>query len=281
MIMKYKLLLVASISSVCLIVILYYQHNQGNVDDRSFWQISDEPNLASIDHSAWHEILQRYVDITHESQIYLFDYDNVDQEDTKLLNDYLNQLSAIDPRAYRRAEQKAYWINLYNALTVKLVLDNYPTESITKLGKKLTSFGPWDDKLIIIADKNLSLNDIEHKILRPIWQDARIHFAINCASYSCPNLQNKAFTGANMESLLKDAASQYLNHPRGIHFDNDTLVLSSIFDWYAEDFGADRTKIMAYLSQYLPEEVASKLNQYKGPIGYEYDWRLNDVDIFE
>ena len=160
------------------------------------------------------------------------------------MNNYIEQLAGIDPRAYRRIEQKAYWINLYNALTVKLIVDHYPVGSITTLGKTLGAFGPWDDHLITLAGQTLSLNDIEHRILRPLWKDPRIHFAVNCASYGCPDLQDIAFTAENIETLLNKAATDYLSHPRGAHFDGDELVLSSIFDWYAEDFGANQQEVL-------------------------------------
>lgn len=128
----------------------------------------------------------------------LFRYAEVTKEDKTLLNDYLDQLSKLDPREFNRQEQYAYWVNLYNALTVKLILDNYPVASITKLGG-LFSFGPWDEKVFTVAGQTLTLNDIEHRILRPIWKDPRTHYAVNCASLGCPNLQSQAFTAQNTE----------------------------------------------------------------------------------
>lgn len=98
------------------------------------------------------------------------------------LKRYIQQMASLDPRDYKKQEQFAYWVNLYNALTVQLVLDNYPTSSIKKLGKGFFSFGPWDDDIIRVAGKKLTLNDIEHRILRPIWRDKRIHYVVNCAS---------------------------------------------------------------------------------------------------
>lgn len=279
--MRKTVISLVAILCMTLIAYLYFQSKQNN--DKSFlhWQSSNEDNLSEIDHSIWQGILQTYVDITHEIKVNLFDYSNVDQEDKKRLADYIEQLSLLDPGEYRRIEQKAYWINLYNALTVQLILDNYPLESITKLGKKLTSFGPWDDTLVIINNERLSLNDIEHKILRPLWKDPRIHFAVNCASYGCPDLQDTAFTGENIESLLDKAATEYLIHPRGVYFYENELVLSSIFDWYAEDFGASSDEVLDYISKYLPNDLAGKLENHQGTIRYEYDWRLNDVEVFE
>ena len=104
-------------------------------------------------------------------------------------------------------------------------------KSITKLGKGFFSFGPWDDKTLTINNKELSLNDIEHRILRPIYNDARIHYAVNCASYSCPNLAAQAYTVENMDQLLDKGAEHYINHPRGVSIKNNKLTLSSIYSW--------------------------------------------------
>ena len=263
---------------VVIAVVVFYQIKQPNQAVLVFWNSSVESNTQNIDHSAWQEVLENYVETDHSSGVYLFDYGNLDEDDIALLDGYIQQLSMLDPRQYSRLEQKAYWINLYNALTVKLITQNYPVESITKLGTTLAAFGPWDDSAITIVDQSLSLNDIEHGILRPLWQDPRIHFAVNCASIGCPNLQVEAFTANNMESLLDAAAKQYIAHPRGVRFVEGKLVLSSIFDWYGQDFGVDTPTILQALSKYASDKTAQQLKNYQGPIDYEYDWRLNDAE---
>lgn len=184
-----------------------------------------------------------------------------------------------DPRRYKKIEQKAYWINLYNALTVQLILDNYPVKSITKLGEGLFSFGPWDDPAATIRGKTLSLNDIEHKILRPIWKDQRIHYAVNCASYSCPDLSAMAFTANNTEELLEEGASAYINHPRGVGVDGDDLLLSSIFDWYLVDFGDSQETLVQHLKHYAKPALKQKLAAFErngGDIDHDYNWDLNE-----
>lgn len=242
----------------------------------SFWDTSVEGNSASIDHSDWQYILEEYVITDDQSGVNLADYQSLLEEDKTMLDQYINQLSNIDPRSYNRAEQQAYWINLYNALTVQLVVANYPTESITKIGKSSLSFGPWDDQVITLADKQLSLNDIEHRILRPLWNDYRIHFAVNCASIGCPNLQGIAFTAENTDKLLTQGAEEYLAHSRGARFDGDNLILSSIFDWYGVDFGDNQQQILNTLSQHAPDSIASKIGAHTGNIQFEYDWQLNE-----
>ena len=240
------------------------------------WDASDELNAEVIDHSQWQEVLTKYVE-KDETGLNRFNYREA-ASDQNTLDTYLDNMLAIDPRTYAKVEQYAYWINLYNALTVDLILDNYPVDSITKVSEKLFQFGPWDDAIAELAGETLTLNDIEHRILRPIWADPRIHFAVNCASIGCPNLQDMAFTSANIESLLDTAAQDYLSHPRAASFNGlGFLVLSSIFDWYAEDFGAEDEEILQKLSEYAPTELAEELVNYSGFIFYEYDWDLNDI----
>lgn len=240
------------------------------------WRQTDETNQASIDHSAWQSILDRYLVTDDPSGVNLFRYSVVTDSDKKLLESYLKQAQNIDPRDYRRTEQMAYWINLYNALTIDLILDNYPVKTIKKLGG-LLSFGPWDDDVARITGQTLTLNDIEHKILRPIWKDPRIHYAVNCASYGCPDLSDQAFTSDNIEKLLDRGAHDYINHSRGVRSQESDLIVSSIYDWYIEDFGGNDQTLLDHLMEYAEPDLKRQLARFKGPIDYEYDWRLNEL----
>ncbi len=241
----------------------------------AFWLDSNDTNSAQIDHSQWQTVLDEYLITDDPSGINRVDYANLLTEDKEQLVAYINSLAQLDPRLYSRAEQFAYWVNLYNALTVNLILNHYPIDSITNLGQNSLAFGPWDDSIISIAGQTLSLNDIEHRILRPIWKDYRIHFAVNCASIGCPNLQAIAYTVSETENLLNQAASEYLRHSRGIQFDEDDLILSSIFDWYKDDFGHNTSELLNTLSKHVDAELAEKLKGYKGRIQYHYNWDLN------
>lgn len=245
-------------------------------DTTQFWNRSDESNPASINHHLWQKILDQYLQADHPSGVNRFRYSQVRDDDKKALKIYLIQLQEIDPEAYRRSEQMAYWINLYNALTIDLILDNYPVKSIKKVGTGLFSSGPWDDDIARIAGKKLTLNDIEHKILRPLWKDPRIHFAVNCASYGCPNLSAKAYTAINIDTLLNKGASDYVNHPRGVRFEDGNLTVSSIFHWYLEDFGGSDQTLIVHLRQYAEPGLRQQLDQYQGAVDHEYDWSLNE-----
>ncbi len=239
------------------------------------WDESDEESTEMIDHQTYAEILQRYLNNEHESGINRFAYKKVSPEDKDKLNNYIAELTAIDIREYNKDEQMAYWINLYNALTIEVILRKKPLFSILTTGNGLLSKGPWDDVVATIDDVELTLNDIEHRILRPIWNDYRIHFAVNCASIGCPNLQGVPFLAKTLETQLEQGANDYLNHPRGLKFKGDKLHLSEIFNWYAEDFGNNQTEILATLAKYVDEMTAEKLRSYKGKISYSYDWGLN------
>jgi hypothetical protein len=242
----------------------------------SVWDLSDEQNEATIDHRPWQALLDVYLDARHPSGISRFDYAALTDADQGRLEAYVLALASLDPRAYSRAEQMAYWINLYNALTVDLVQKHYPVESIKKIYGGLLGLGPWNRELVEIAGEMLSLNDIEHRILRPIYQDPRIHYAVNCASLGCPDLSAQAFTAANTEALLEAAARNYINHPRGASFDDrGRLRVSSIFDWYQIDFGGSEAGVIAHLRHHAEPELAGRLEVYDGRLRYGYDWALN------
>jgi hypothetical protein len=237
------------------------------------WQDHDPHSTQQVDHTAWQEFLDAFV-VGADDGINRVAYQQARANAQPQLQRYLAQLAATDPRALNRDQQMAYWINLYNALTVDVVLRHPGKQSIRKMGKGLFSFGPWDDEVISVAGISVTLNDIEHRILRPLWQDHRIHYAVNCASLGCPNLSRTAYTADNLERLLDEAETTYLNHPRGVNFDNrGRLELSSIFDWYREDFAASEHELLEYLAQHHPQ--ARRLRDYQGRISYGYDWQLN------
>lgn len=231
------------------------------------WSKSDETNTSVISHQPWQKFLDKYLVSSGENT--LVKYADVTNDDKQQLKAYIAHLSIYDPRAYSKAEQYAYWVNLYNAITVDLILEEYPIKSITKLGG-LFSFGPWGEHVITINGQELTLNDIEHRILRPIWNDPRTHYAVNCASLGCPNLQSQAFTAENSEQLLEKAAKEFINSEKGVLQSNGKTQLSSIYDWFADDFG-NQQDLIQHLAKYRPE-----LANLSGKFSYEYDWDLNE-----
>ncbi len=240
-----------------------------------YWAAMDNSSEQIIDHQLWQQTLDDYL-VEDSSGVNLVDYEGL-KDSPEELDQYIQYMSSIDPRKLNRNEQMSFWINLYNALTVQLIANNYPVESIRELGDGLFSSGPWDDELIRINDRDLTLNDIEHRILRPIFDDYRIHFAVNCASIGCPNLAAEAFNADNLNALLDQGARSFLRHERGVSLEADELRLSSLFKWYRDDFGDSEADMLKTLGKYLKPEQQSVLRSFKGDIEYEYDWLLNDL----
>ena len=241
------------------------------------WTKHQSNSVQKIDHNQWATFLDRNLITNDKSVIYLLQYSRVTNKDRKILQDYLKYLENINISDYSRPEQFAYWINHYNARTVELILENYPIDSIKDISFSFFSFGPWDEELITVEDIDLSLNDIEHRILRPIWKDPRIHYAVNCASIGCPNLLPKPFTSETSEMLLNEAAKSYVNHPRGVRFEDGKLVLSKIFDWYIVDFGGSTDSLLKHLLEYSEPHLSHIIKHYKGKLEYDYNWQLNEI----
>ncbi len=215
--------------------------------------------LAPPSHKAWNNLLTQYVSKSGEVQ-----YKSLKASRMAELEQYLKDLAATPvQKSWTKAQKMAYWINAYNAFTIKLILDNYPLSSITNLsGGKV-----WDKKWIKLGDKTYSLNNIENDILRPMYKDARIHFAVNCAAKSCPPLLNRAWTEVNLEPYLEAQAKRFINNPAYNQISADKVVISKIFEWYAGDFG----NIVEYLNKYSK----TKINADAKVSYQEYDWALN------
>lgn len=242
----------------------------------AFWGANDSASKTAIDHKAWNDFLTHYVVSTPDG-INRVVYSHVTKADKASLDRYLAMLQALPIRKYRRAEQLPYWINLYNAATVRLILENYPLRTIRDLSSGFLSVGPWGRKILTIEGQAVSLDDIEQRILRPLWRDPRIHYALNCASLSCPNLQPVAFTPSNIDGLLERGARDYVNHPRGVLISYDHLIVSSIYRWYKDDFGGTDAAVIAHLARYAAAPLAAQLVKVKSIYDDHYDWSLNDA----
>lgn len=247
------------------------------------WQQQNPQSKTVITHTEWDRFLSTYIVTNNDSTtpirgINTFNYAKVTPSDKQTLKAYIAKLTALPISEYNRDQQRAYWTNLYNALTIDVVLDHYPVKSIMDI--KLSGFftrGPWEEQLVTVEQQPISLNDIEHRILRPIWNDPRTHYAVNCASLGCPNLSNKAYTAENMEQQLEQAASDFINHPRGVSVNNDELTVSSIYNWFKEDFGSSDTQIIEHLKQYAKAPLKQQLAAIQKISDDQYDWQLNEV----
>jgi hypothetical protein len=220
--------------------------------------------------------------ITHEAlTAVLADYVSTDgrvnysglQADSLRLNAYLDVIERHHPNAsWTSNQKKAYWINAYNAFTLRLIIRNYPTASIKDLAGSLYKINtPWDIRFIVIEGQDYDLNNIEHDILRKEWQDARIHFAVNCASVSCPILLNAAYEAETLDAQLDAAAHRFINDSSRNTLNAENPELSRIFKWFSGDFQRDGN-LIDFINRYAEMKINSSAD-----VSFKtYDWNLNE-----
>jgi hypothetical protein len=242
------------------------------------WAQHDSASTERVDHGQWARFLAEYVE-PGENCLSRVAYGEVTAQDRAGLDAYLAMLAGVPVTKLSRREQMAYWINLYNALTVRVVLDHYPVASIRDIdiSPGLFSSGPWRAQLITVEGEQLSLDDIEHRILRPIWRDPRVHYAVNCASEGCPSLQRRPFESRDLDQQLDMAAMGFVNCPKGVRLGPDGLWVSSIYGWFEEDFGGDDAGVIRHLMAYAAPNLAMRLQTLDGIDSHGYDWSLNDA----
>ena len=217
-------------------------------------------DFKTVDHSLWNDLLQKHVS----------DQGNVNYKgfnaDHAKFNSYLELLTKNPPQeSWSKDETLAYWMNVYNAYTVKLILDNYPTKSIKDIN------GPWNQRFIKIDEKWYTLNDVEHKIIRKMGEP-RIHFALVCAAVSCPRLYNKAFTANHLETDLDVLTRGFLNDTTKNELSEDHIKISKIFKWYGGDFKTNGNNLIDFLNQYSEVKISPNAKKsYK-----DYNWNINE-----
>jgi hypothetical protein len=208
----------------------------------------------------------------------LFDYAGAHAAgELAVVTAYTDHLASQNPDAMSEPDQIAYWANLYNALTVKLILENYPVKSIRKIKDGLFSIGPWKRDAVTVNGEVLTLDDIEHGIMRKRYPNpALVHYMVNCASIGCPNLQPKLWSGATLDADRDAAAREFINSSRGVAIEGDELRVSSIYDWFKEDFGGSKSETLKHFRKYAGPELLSALNAGAKIDDYGYDWDLNE-----
>ena len=244
----------------------------------TYWNDNNERNKQQINHDLWADVLSHYLFIDRKMNTRAFAYGQITPNDKIKLTTYLQQLQNIDPREYSKDEQLAYWVNLYNALTVNLIIEHYPVDSIKDIGDGFT--GPWNLELAQINDLPVTLNQIEHGILRALWQEKRLHYVINCASIGCPDLPTEPFSSNNIEQQLNNAAIRFINQPKSVQLTENTLVLSSIYHWFSDDFGENTQEILDHIKRYAKPALKAELNNVNNDIGdikYAYNWKLKNT----
>jgi len=222
---------------------------------------------GDVDNSIYALLLKKNV---IDNRVY---YDGL-KKDEALLDKYLTILSNTDVKSLTGNRRFAFYINAYNAFTIKLILTRFPgINSIKEIGGFFSN--PWSKKFILLQGRKVSLDYIEHDVLRPEFKDPRVHFAINCASKSCPPLLNAPYESNILENQLDNRARKFINDPKNTFFKGDTLFISKIFKWFKEDFSDNP---LLFIQQYASIEIKEKLNLRKGSmtIRYlDYDWSLN------
>jgi Protein of unknown function, DUF547 len=203
--------------------------------------------------------------------------------DRQALNQVVVTAVQQKPSAMTKPQQLAYWANLYNAITLQVILDAYPVKSIRDIKSKgvwldpKAFTGPWVQKRVTVEGREISLDEIEHAILRPTFKDPRVHYAVNCASFGCPNLRATAWRAETLEADLDAAARDFVNHPRGASVSGDGLKVSSIYKWFQADFGGSSAGVIAHLKKYASPELARKLDKQSAIADDGYDWSLNET----
>ncbi len=234
-------------------------------------------SMDLVSHTPWSELLARYVDTAGMVNYKAW---KASPGDVKRLDQYLNSLSAASTsaRASREA-QLAFWINAYNAVTIKGILREYPTTSIRNHTPRLFGYHIWHDLLLQVGGRSYSLTQIEHDVLREMGEP-RIHFAIVCASRGCPRLLGEAYTAATLNDQLNQNAKNFFARRTNFQYDSRarSIKLSYILDLFGEDFGANSAAQLKRIAPYLPDAASRKLAAGgTARVSYlDYDWSLND-----
>ncbi len=228
----------------------------------------NQSSYAAIDHTPWNTLLARYVDTNGRVA-----YRDLQDKDSARFEQYLTTLAQAQLEGLSEAEEKAFWINAYNAVIVNGILQGYTAENILKR-KRL--FGWYS---LPIAGKDRTPDEIEHQMLRKKFRDPRIHFAIVCASTSCPKLRAEAYVSERLEQQLDDAARQFVNDPTRNQFDRQPIALSMIFKWFALDFIDQAGSVQSFLQRFVAEDKKNSIASHSGDPQYlEYNWTLNAQD---
>jgi uncharacterized protein DUF547 len=241
---------------------------------------SPAPAAEPPDTSAWQTLLSRHYDPAKG-----MDYKALKERDKAALDQLRQRLAAVDPATLSRADQLAYWINLYNVSTVAVVVEHYPVESIRDISTDpIIRLNVFKKPAVKTKAGDISLDEVENGKIREGFKDPRIHFAINCAAKSCPPIRTEPYTGSRLNEQLDDQARRFLNGPHGVHLtrDGDELELhvSKILDWFKDDFEHWGGGRISFLRKYLSADKQKEIDAAKGKVDLafdDYDWSLNDA----
>lgn len=266
---KAKTFFLIFILSIVTIIIAYSQ-----TEDQISMNVIDSTTIHN-NYESFNNVLQSFSNSNGT-----VDYTSI-RNDPFNLNKFLTFINNVSPQnhpeRFSESDAKAYWINVYNALAIKTIIDNPEVSSIKEISWGMGAF--WRNKFLV-GGKKITLNKIEHKILRGKYQDPRIHFAINCASNSCPPIGNRIVTGENLDKQLDNKASAFINDSLNVRIDhaNKEIHLSRIFKWFKKDFTKKHDNLILYILGYrndIDSNNESEIGSYK-IVFNKYDWQLND-----
>lgn len=229
-------------------------------------------------HAPWDAILAEHL-VESPDGVNRFDYAalRADAADLAALNGYIETLEGSAPSQMDDATAFAFWANLYNAVTVRLIVNEAPDRSIRQIKPHLFAIGPWGVDRVTVEGEALSLDNIEHDIMRSSFEAAMVHYAVNCASIGCPNLKPSAWRAETLKQDLDVAARAYINHPRGVTPVEGGVEVSRIYRWFREDFGDSEAGVIDHILQFADADLAMHIRKTRNIRGHKYDWALNRV----
>lgn len=237
------------------------------------WPANQQVPIDQVSHQGFDQLLKKYVDTNGGVNYQLWHQNSADRA---ALTQYLEQMSCANPDLpSSRQAVLAYWINAYNAVTIEGILRVFPTTSIRNHTAKVVGYNIWKDLIFIAGSKRVSLEDIEHKILRKM-NEPRIHFAIVCASIGCPRLLNEAYVANRLEQQLATNTQDFFSRRQNLKVTGNTLRLSEIINWFGSDFGGTQQQQMRTLSPYFPQPAQALVASGNYRVQFlNYDWNLN------
>lgn len=238
------------------------------------WLPHNENSTATIDHSAFTAFLQNYVAV-RDNAPNLVRYAQVTPASHKALEAYIDNLAQIPLDDYNREQQLAYWLNLYNAALINLVLDYYPVDKVLDIGDAAS--GPWAVPVATIDSIRLTLGDIRNKILRAIWQSPTVLYGMSWAAIGGPELRAIAYIGKGIYLQLRDSAKRFVNSPQGVTIKDNQLIVSDFFDWYRQAFGGNVITLISELREHAAPALSARLDVFDKIASYKFDWNLNDA----
>ncbi len=240
------------------------------------WEINNPTSKQIVNHQSWQQFIDKY-STPSDDGLTLMNYAKVTPQDHAKLKSYLKQIQSIPVNNLNRNQQLAFWLNVYNALVVNLVLEHYPIKSIQDLNISpgLFSSGPWSAKLLSVNGYKVSLNDIRNRIIRPIWNDPRTLYALCNSAIGAPNIPTKVLAGITIDEQLNQSAKSYINSLRGVQVIANKLIASQLYEWYEEDFGGTKQDVINHIKLYAKPELKTKLNTFQTINSYIYNWHIN------